>query len=39
MFTYKDLIEDKIDCVKDLCEKNRLFHKENSNGFQVTMLG
>lgn len=39
MFTYKDLIEDKIDCVKDLWEKNRLFHKENSNGFSIDYDG
>lgn len=35
MLAYKDIMEEKIDCVKDLWEKNRLYHKENSNDFST----
>lgn len=39
MFTYKDLTEEKIDCVKDLWEKNRIYHKRNSKDFSTDYDG
>lgn len=35
MFIYKDLSEEKVDYVRNLWEKNRLFHKENSIDFST----